>query len=302
MILTGILTTLLIWCLFFGRIASLPLSAISILCGLVLCMLCRHNHGGTASIESIAARSKLNNISPILKVWTCFALLAISVCSGVEVGLFLSALAFGIQLYFGKLRLHEYLSLLALPLNFLLLSVLPLLFEWSMKPFGLLDLGLFGGWFCVTIETQARTILVVSRAFGALSSLYLLSLSTPLHEIIGVMLRARIPSVVTDLMYLIHRYLFLLLDLHSTMRCAAKSRLGFQGYSNSIHSTGMIYSNLFIGSFRQANASFDAMESRCFVEGISFMERKKAITVKHFTLAILLLGIVGIVAILGELT
>jgi cobalt/nickel transport system permease protein len=105
------------------------------------------------------------------------------------------------------------------------------------EPSGVLNIGLFGGFLRVSAATQARTALLLCRALGAVSCLYLLSLTTPVSEIIGVLRRAHIPALVSDLMYLIYRYLFLLLELYGVLRSAVESRLGFRGLRFSLRST-----------------------------------------------------------------
>ena len=84
----------------------------------------------------------------------------------------------------------------------------------------------------MTKAAQVRTMLVMARALGAVSALYLLSLSTPMPEIIGVLRKMRCPDVVTELMYLIYRYIFLLFHMHDAMKNSAMSRLGYLGLSH----------------------------------------------------------------------
>ncbi len=107
-----------------------------------------------------------------------------------------------------------------------------------------------------------------------------------MSELIGVLRRARCPDVLIGLMYLIYRYIFVLLSMYHTMRSAAKSRLGYVDYRTSIRTTGNLYSNLLARSYRHANRNFDAMESRCFDTEIRFLESEKKVTVVHAATAI----------------
>jgi cobalt/nickel transport system permease protein len=100
-----------------------------------------------------------------------------------------------------------------------------------------------------------------------------------MSEIIGVLRRIRCPEVLSDLMYLIYRYIFILLSMHYIMKDAAKSRLGFVNYRTSLRTTAMLYSELMSRSFWQAGISFDAMESRCYDGGIRFLDRRANVTV-----------------------
>jgi cobalt/nickel transport system permease protein len=181
------------------------------------------------------------------------------------------------------------MRLLSLPLSFLLLSGFALLFEISPQQTGVFGLRIFGTWFCVNEASQIRTTLVISRAMGAVSCLYMLSLTTPMTEIIGVLRRARCPEVLSDLMYLIYRYIFILLSMYYVMRDAAKSRLGFISYRTSLRTTAMLYSELMSRSYRQGGRNFDAMESRCYSSGIRFMDRREKVTALHAVCALVIL-------------
>jgi cobalt/nickel transport system permease protein len=200
----------------------------------------------------------------------------------------------------GGLHLREYVRLLAVPVSLLMISGLAVLFEVTTQSAGVLSIPVFGVWLCVSAETQAYTALVMARALGALSCLYLLSLTTPMSDIIGVLRRARCPGVLISLMYLIYRYIFILLSMFHSMRNAAASRLGFADYRASMRTTGSLYTNLLARSYRQANNNFDAMESRCYDSEIRFLENKAKISGMHaaaafgitvFTLSLFLLSL-----------
>ena len=110
-------------------------------------------------------------------------------------------------------------------------------------------------------------------------------------DIIGVLRRVRCPELIIDLMYLIYRYVFILLSLHHDMHDAAKSRLGFKDYRTSLRATGMIYSNLFVRSYQFASRNFDAMESRCYDAGISFLKQPVKVNPAHIAVFAVILGV-----------
>ena len=286
MIVTAILTASVVWLLFYGTIAALPLGLICAASGVVLAALGHHSHEGVLSIDIIASRSRLCGVNPTLKVWGCVLLLLFCVAAdSVPVGVGLALAMLLLTVLAGGLPLHDYLALLALPAAFLLVSGLALLFSWEKAPAGIINLPLLGGWLSVTAAAQARTLLIMAKALGAVSCLYLLSLSTPMTDIINVLRRARVPAVVVELMYLIYRYIFILLNMHRTMRDAAERRLGYDSYRQGLRTTGQIYGNLLALSFRKAGACFDAMESRCYEGEIRFLEKAKPLRPLHILTA-----------------
>ncbi|WP_130863024.1 cobalt ECF transporter T component CbiQ [Bacilliculturomica massiliensis] len=286
MIVTAVLTAVVVWLLFYGTVATLPLGMICAAAGAGLAALGRHSHDGVLSIDIIAQRSRLCSVNPALKVCGCVGLLIFCVAAdSVPVGVGLALAMLLLTVAAGGLPLHDYLALLALPAAFMLVSGLALLFSWEKSPVGVINLPLAGGWLSVTAAAQVRTLLVMAKALGAVSCLYLLSLSTPMTDIINVLRRARVPAVVVELMYLIYRYIFILLNMHRTMRDAAESRLGYDSYRQSLRTTGQIYGNLLALSFRKAGACFDAMESRCYDGEIRFLEQAKPLRPLHILTA-----------------
>ena len=216
----------------------------------------------------------MKNVNPLLKFWAVICLMVLCVASrNVLTGVFLMITMLILIVFAGRVSFRSYMYFMALPFSFLLLGGIALLFEAALAPIGVFNIKVFGFWLTVSDSTIARTVLVISRALGAVSCLCFLSLTTPMPDIIGVLHRVRCPDLIIDLMYLIYRYIFILLSMHQEMYNAAKSRLGFRDYRMSIRSTGKIYANLLGRSYQFAAKNFDAMESRCYDGGIRFLDR-----------------------------
>ena len=287
MIITAILTMVVIWCLFYGVIPNAILICLCVITGAFLAVVSRHKHEGFLVIDIIAQHSKLNKVNAALKFWTVLILLFLCVASNsVIIGLVLTVAMFILIVPFGGLHFHDYLSLLSLPVSFLLISALALLFDYGNLAGGVINLPVFQGYLFVSASSQLRAASVLAKALGALSCLYLLSLSTPMSEIISVLRRAHIPDIVIELMYLIYRYTFVLFEMYRSMKDAAKSRLGFVNFSISVKTTGKIYSNLLARSYQKAMKNFDAMESRCYAGEIRFLEHEKKVSLMQIILAV----------------
>ena len=271
-------------------VGTLPTAAAALLCVLVgglLLVFGHHSHGGVLVIDVYARRSRFFEWSPALKTAGCVLLLILCVASPSPwIPLILALILALLTVCGGGIHLHDYLALLSLPAAFLLLSGLALLWDYALVKDGAAAIPFWNGWLVVTAAAQVRARLVMARALGAASCLYFLSLSTTMPEILSVLRRAHVPSVMTELAVLIYRYLFVLLSVYQSMKDAAASRLGYSGFVRSIRTTGAVYGNLLAASFRRAGACFDAMESRCYDGEIRFLERKKPVTAP----AVLLFG------------
>ena len=288
--ITAVLAFVFLWSLSYGRVPQPWQLLICFLLCAALAVAGRHKHDGVISIDAYAQRSRLKKADPALKFWTLLALTITCVASGtVFTGLFLILAMLLFAVVVGGLPLPKYLQIIALPVSFLLIAGLALLFEFSPEMTGVLNIPLFGSWLSVSAAAQERTALIVSRAIGAVSCLTLLSVTTPMPDIIGVLRRARCPDLIIDLMYLIYRYIFILLILNHEMRDAARSRHGFRDYRTSMRSTGKIYANLLSRSYTFAGRNFDAMESRCYDTGIRFLEHRNPVSPAQITTSVAVL-------------
>jgi len=278
----GLLAAAVLGFMFLGRVPFWLLATVCAGAGGALAVLGRHSHEGILPADQLARRSRLQCVSPGLKFWTVLALICLCLCGrSVWCGTALTILAAVLITAVGGVHLHDYLHLLAVPLIFLLLSLLALLWQFGPEAAGVMSFPAFGGFFSVTAAAQLRTELLAARVLGAVSCLYLLSLSTTVSQIIGVLRRARCPDIVAELMYLIYRYIFVLLEMHRTMKDAAGSRMGYRNWRTGLRTTGKIYANLLARSYRQASKNFDAMESRCYEGQICFLESRRPLRTAH---------------------
>ena len=276
--MAAVLAGFVLFSLFVGTLPTAAALALCVLAGGALAVFGHHSHGGVLVIDVYARRSRYFAWSPALKTGGCVLLLVLCVASPSPWVPLALALIMAFLTVWGGIRFHDYLALLSLPAAFLLLSGLALLWDYAPAADGAVAIPFWNGWLVVTAAAQVRARLVMARALGAMSCLYFLSLSTTMPEILSVLRRAHVPSVMTELAVLIYRYLFVLLSAYETMQDAAASRLGYSTFARSIRTTGAVYGNLLAASFRRAGACFDAMESRCYDGEIRFLEREKPVT------------------------
>lgn len=279
----ALLAGLVLFSLFAGRLSSVWLAAVCLVTAVVFLFAKSHRHDSVLTMDVYARRSRLCRENAALKAAGSLGLLILCICSSSPLPplclfIFLSVATVAA----GGIRAREYISLLGLPAVFLLLSALTLLWDFypQFPQEAVVSLPLFGGWLAVVPTAQSLGMVVLSRALGAVSCLYFLSLSTPLPELLEVLRRARIPAIVIELAVLIYRYIFLLLATFRDMRDSAASRLGYRGLKRSLRTTGLVYGGLLAGSFRRAGTCFDAMESRCYTGQIRFLTEKKKVTAK----------------------
>lgn len=243
----------------------------------------RHSHGnGLLTIDRCAQSSGLRAVNPALKLaYTVFLLVFCIAVESPALSVLTAALMFFVSCWFGKTPLRQMLLLMRLPLLFIVISCLAVAINLSDVPLGFCDIAVFGRFLSVTSQSIRQAGALALKAYGAASCLYFLCLSTPMSELIEALKRARIPALLIELMYLIYRYIFVLLEVQRAMTTAAESRLGFRGGKSSWRTFAMIGGNLMACAFRRSGACFDAMESRCYDGRLSFLTDYALVKAKH---------------------
>ena len=238
----------------------------------------KHNHGEGVSIDYYAYASQIKHWNPTFKV--SFSLVTMVLCIAFDnpyVSMVVIASMAYITIIKGQLPLHEYLRVLAIPITFILLSVVAIIFDFSKEPMGLYDFSIGFGYLFTSSAMIKTGLYLMLKVFAAISALQMMTLSTPSSEIISVLRKAHVPKLVIELMNMIYRYIFILLEVSTKMKNAADSRLGNCDFKTACSTFGNIGANLLVISMRKANAYYDAMESRCYDGDFLFYEEEKTI-------------------------
>lgn len=252
----------------------------------------RHGHkhdGAIFSIDYYAYASAIRGWNPYFK--TVFSLIILILCIAYDnfyVSLaIVTAMAY-ITVCLGRLSLRRYASLLAIPIAFMLLGGTAIALGVSKNPIGQYRLHLGFFYVYASKESMLRMLRLLFKSFGAVSAIYMLTLSTPASEIIVALRSARVPKIMIELMNMIYRYIFILMDAQIRMKNAAASRLGYCDYRTSLVSFGKIASNLFIVSIKKGIAYYQALESRGYDGELIFLTEDKPIKARQVMGAVLL--------------
>ncbi len=178
----------------------------------------------------------------------------------------------------GKIHFHDYLRLLTVPLFFIIFSGIAIMINFGTPEESLWSVPLFSTGLYVTEGNLRLAVRTAVKALGAVSALYMLSLSTPVGEILSVLRRIHIPDIILELMHLIYRYIFILSEINQKQKDAARSRLGYGDYRTSMRTFGSELANLFILSMKKSGSYYDAMEARGYEGNGLFWDERKPFT------------------------
>lgn len=241
-----------------------------------------HKHDGVYSIDLYAYSSKMRNMNPKFKI--AFAVFALIVCIAADnifVSLFIAVTMGLITVCIGGVRIHDYISLLTIPIAFMIMGSIAIAIGFSSSPVGQYNLNFHMFYIYTSNESIIKTLEVIMKAFGAISALYMMTLSTNASEIISALRSIHVPKIIIELMNLIYRFIFILIDVQCKMKNSAQSRLGYVDFKTACYSFGSTAGNLLVVSMKKANAYYDAMESRCYDGEMNFLEEEKRIRTKH---------------------
>ncbi|EKQ57330.1 MULTISPECIES: cobalt ECF transporter T component CbiQ [unclassified Clostridium] len=246
-----------------------------------------HKHGEGYSIDFYAYASKIRQWNAGFKVY--LSILTLVFCIVLD-NPYVSAAIIIAMAYLtvikGKIPAIEYVSILAIPITFILLSTFTIAIDFSKQPIGQYNLHL-GFFYLFTSQEQLKKMaFLILKIFAAISALQMMTLSTPTSEIIYVLRKAYVPKIIVELMSLIYRYIFILMDVSTKMKNSAKSRQGYCDFKTSCYTFGRIASNMLIISLKKANAYYDAMEARCYDGDLVFFEEDKKVELIQIIVAV----------------
>lgn len=216
-------------------------------------------------IDKLCYQSKLRYENPGEKF--AFALITLCICvmsRSIAVACIVLAVTGILTVWKGGIPVSRYLKFLTIPLAFLLLSTLAIVLNFKKTPLDLFAIQL-GSWYL----TSSRAALqyagqLILTALSSVSCLYFLAFSTPMPDILEVLRRLHCPKLLIELMLLIYRFIFILLNTASAISVAQECRLGNKDYKTALNSFGKLGSVLMIRAMSRSNRLYDAMEARCY--------------------------------------
>jgi cobalt/nickel transport system permease protein len=216
-------------------------------------------------LEDIAQKNGLREVNTYLKLMAGLGAILLCLLSTSYIPpLFIAAMLSGAILLLARVNARTYAELFILPLWFAVMSVAgiiliigghEILWRWDLMP---------GFALSITRESINQGVYVFCRMIGGMSALCFISLTTPITDIFTAFRQCRVPEVVIDLMMIIYRTIFILLDQVIQIYHAQIMRLGYSSYRESIHSFATLCGAAFIASWDAGNDLILAMDARCY--------------------------------------
>lgn len=199
----------------------------------------------------------------------------------------------------------RYFKMMAAPMIFLLLGTIAIIVDFDDKPVGLIWLAAGSKYIVITAGAVIYALRLILISLASVSCLYFLILTTTMLDLLAALKRMHCPWLLLELMMLIYRFIFVLLDIALAITRAQYCRLGNRNIKTTIYSMGNMLATLFIIAMDKSSRLFDAMESRCYDGELQVLvehhpvEKRDAVLLGVYLL--LLLGIAIICYLKGGL-
>lgn len=216
-------------------------------------------------LDEQAQTNAISQINPVTKLILGVGSLILALITPSPIIPVISAITLSsVIILIAKIPLRLYLRILLIPAGFTLISVSAIIlltggdtifWHASITP-----------WlsFSISQEGIRQGIFILSRVLGCTISLLLISLTIPFTDIIQILTRCKIPQELIDLMTILYRNIFILLDQAIQIHSAQVMRLGYSNPREATESFGMLCGSLFITSWNAGDDLVRAMDCRCY--------------------------------------
>lgn len=209
-------------------------------------------------LDTLAYTNHLRKIPPTHKIIFAFATLLIALLTHPLVQILLS-LWMGLWIVvYAKIPLRIYLRLLIFASFFWWTSLPALtinivkLANFSQIQRDLLYGFKFGFYYIyISHSGSIQALAIFCRAFAAISCLYFLMLTVPFTEILQTLRSLKFPAILTDLLLLMYRFIFILLKTANELWTAQNSRCGYRTWKIGMRSLAILIGKLLQRTLQQ---------------------------------------------------
>jgi cobalt/nickel transport system permease protein len=223
-------------------------------------------------IDQHAHHNRIRSLDPAYKVGLSLTVLLLClVFNKPLVGLIAVGWMYLLALWLAGLGWLTFGRVVLVEGTFMILTTIGVVFSVSLTEPGDISpwaLRLGPLWLSSSPDSLYQGVTLVTRALGAASAMNFLALTTPLVDMLELFRRWRLPVILVDIMVIIYRFIFVLLESLNTMYVAQDSRLGYQtSYWRAMNSAALLGSRLFIEAFQRSRRLQIALESRGYEGG-----------------------------------
>lgn len=185
------------------------------------------------------------------------------------------------------------------PVLFIALSSFMVSFDITNYSEGIFSVKIIKGYF-LTVNSMGieKAIRLFFTSAASLSSMYFLSFTTPVNDIVYVLKTIKCPKEVTELFMLIYRFIFIVLNMAHSITTAQNCRMAQRTFKTRINAMALMLSSVFVLSYNKSLFMYNAMLSRCYSGDINFLNGKYDNNKKHVLFAVVVVLVIVLISTL----
>lgn len=225
-------------------------------------------------IDRYAYMSKLKKTNPMQKF--LFAVMTLTVCiwaNSITVSVIVILMMGWMTVYKGGTSIVAYLKLLLIPASFVVISILTIVINASATQTDFLcSINIAGTYVGISNVEIGKIVRLCLKTVSTVSSLYFLSLTTPIVDLMAVLYKLKMPRILVEIMELTYRFIFILIEALDNMFTAQSSRLGYTSKISWYRSMAILVSSLFLKSYKRCDDMYIALESRGYCGQLNVLQ------------------------------
>jgi len=224
-------------------------------------------------MDYIAHHNELTETNPYLKLFLTIILLIVTLAlDNLYFDVFIFVTMSIVILVIAKINIKSYLKFLTIPVAFLVITCLFLMFFFG-KGNVIYETGIFG--IVVRDDSLHYAVYTFMRVMGCFPCLGFLALTTPIAKILHCLANLKVPRIIIEIGLLMYNAIFIFLNEIDTMRKAQDTRLGYHSYWSSFKSLGALTSTIFLRSLDKSETLQFALDSRGYTGELPLYEPKE---------------------------
>jgi len=175
---------------------------------------------------------------------------------------------------YARIPVRVHLMFLVLPLSFFIAGLPALLLDLGKSVPGGIPRDAAAAWevgsyvlFIAPVSVE-RALTLFSRILASLACFSFLLFTVPFSEILQVFRRIGLPELRSDLLMVMYRFIFVLLDTSFQLWVAQRARGGHRGFRALLRDVGMLASRLFVRAMRKYGSLAMGMAARGYGDSL----------------------------------
>jgi len=225
-----------------------------------------HHH-----LDVYSYTNRLRSVSPQQKLVFAIALLGMALITQPFTQLVITGWVAVWILIYARIPVKVYLTLVMVAALFWLTSLPALsLAGVTVEKIGTIQPESLGGivvgnWYVfISRSGLMQAVQIGLRSLASTSCLLFILLTIPFTDLLQVLRQWRVPTVLTELLMMMYRFVFLLLDVATELQLAQRARGGYRTRRRWLYSVGLLASQLLARSLQQYQQFSLAIASRGF--------------------------------------